>query len=242
MQISKSKPQKVSEFMNNVFSEGSDEEDKEETFGSSNDDDLDIKPGDMQIEAIKPTLGFHSTLINNEFDFQPEALPEESQDIFQSGNIPNLWKKIHWKVWETRNEDPNLFFYYFPKFEEKLLTTPFTDEDEEILLITLVQLYTSSSSIEKCKHRIKGKWGYISMKIPYRNGLLCYQHYLKLRLKRREFKRDEVFVDFLKKKISNEELAERLDEKEFLNFFFDLSPGYSKSPEQGEFWLVNKYI
>ncbi len=238
MQISKNKPQKINEIMKNVFSDGSEAEGREETHESSNDDDLDIKPIEMQIEAIKPTLGFHSTLLNNEMDIHIEGAPEESQDLFDTANIPNLWKKIHWKVWNGRDVDPNLFFYYFPKFEEKLLTTPFNDEDEEILLITLAQLFVSSSSVEKCKNRIKGKWGFISMKIPYRNGLLCYQHYLKLRLKRGEFRRDEVFIDFLKKKVANEELAEKMEEKEFLDFFMDLDPGYSKITEQSEFWLV----
>jgi len=241
VRISKSKPQNITDILPNVFSDGSGEDGRDEALeSSSNDDDLDIKAPEMQIEAIKPTLGIHSTLLDNEYDIHIEPPQEESQDLFDTTNIPNLWKKIHWQVWENRNEDPNLFFYYFPKFDEKLLTTPFNEEDEEILLITLIQLFISSSSIEKCKNRIKGKWGFISMKVPYRNGLLCYQHYLKLRLKRGEFRRDEAYLDFLKKKITNEELAEKIDDKEFLDFFMDLDPGYSKNPEQAEFWMVSK--
>jgi len=196
----------------------------------------------QEIMTHKEDSNRFDSRFNDDFTKTNEDNVGQFIDYFDSEKINHLWKPVHLKAWNSRMEDPNLFFYNFHKLDEELTVSSLNQIEEETLLHIIIQIYSSSKSLETSLKRIKGKWGFLSLKLPYRNGITCYQHYLRLRSKKNEFKKDELFIEFLKEKVNDEDLAEKVKEKSFLKFFMDLSPGYQPTDEDSNFWMVSLFF
>lgn len=94
----------------------------------------------------------------------------------------------------------------------------------------------------KCKipsTEIAGSWGLISLKVPYRNGEICYKYYLSLRSRfgeGKEFKKN--LKTFIEKYGTNDFSNYQWDR--FEEWFHGLSPGIRKTEREQQINMINR--
>lgn len=150
-------------------------------------------------------------------------------DYYDPKSIINFWSQEHFYSFNN-STDYNHFFYFFHSPKEKLLKDPFSHEETNLLINTLICLYQVKHIESK---DLQGNWGLFSLLMPSRNGLSCYSHYLTLKARFSPKNTKGVLADLL------ENMAPFLknvrNSSGFCEFFIDLEPGLSQTTNHVEF-------
>ena len=239
--INQSKNSKyVKQFLEELFSDNSNSSDIGEV--KPNDTQINIQTIEIESEIIPKSPIKAIEIMEIETTKQKSSLYiEDNQNSKINYFLPEtraqLWKKIHYHAWHNRLVDPNLFYYYFHKFDESLDSMPFTIEEEESLMTNIVICYNKNKVVQKERifdsddeNIVQGNWGLFSLKMLGRNGIMCYNHYLKLKMKHNQYKSNESFKHYLIKKVNPADYSD-VDNDGFLEFFMNLGPGYLEKSE-----------